>query len=187
VLDVFSPEWEVLIEIQTSLQRLQGGVILEYIQGHQDKKLPYLQLPLMAQLNVDADALASMFNRNYPEPRPLAILSPNTRVHLLLGEGTVTSRHTEAIILAATGPPLLQYLCKKYGWTSLDAEVIDWQSHESVFKKLKKRRSHLVKFVHNIMPTNSRLNKFEGGNRRCPSCSATCEDQVHIIRCPHPS
>jgi hypothetical protein len=53
---------------------------------------------------------------------------------------------------------------KKYGWTSLDAEVIDWKSHESVFKKLKKRRSHLVKFVHNILPTNSRLNKFDGGN-----------------------
>ncbi len=82
VLDVLSPEWDVLIEIQKFLQCLQE-VTLEYIQGHQDKKLPYLQLPLTPQLNVVADALASMFNCDDPESRPLVILSP--RAHLLLG------------------------------------------------------------------------------------------------------
>ena len=40
--------------------------------------------------------------------------------------------------MAVSGPPLLQHMCKRYGWTSLDADAIDWQSHESVFKKLKK-------------------------------------------------
>ena len=89
--------------------------------------------------------------------------------------------------MAMSGPPLVGCMCKKYGWTSLDSDAIDWKAHEQAFKKMRKYRSHLVKYVHGILPTNSRLNKFDGGIRRCPACASHCEDQAHIMRCSHPT
>lgn len=61
VLDVLSPEWYVLIEIQHSMKRL-SGVRLEYIKGHQDQDTPHKRLSVLAQLNVDAaDRLAGEY------------------------------------------------------------------------------------------------------------------------------
>jgi hypothetical protein len=53
VLDVLDPEWDLLLEIQGALQELPG-VSLTYVKGHQDDRVTYKRLPLMAQLNVDA-------------------------------------------------------------------------------------------------------------------------------------
>lgn len=41
--------------------------------------------------------------------------------------------------------------------------------------------------VHDILPTVSQLNKFDGGKRTCPSCRSLHEDRDHIIRCPSPA
>jgi hypothetical protein len=43
VLDVLSPEWDILVVIQHSLKCLPG-ITLKYIKGHQDSTIPYDQL-----------------------------------------------------------------------------------------------------------------------------------------------
>ena len=55
LLDVLIPDWDVLIEIQRSLDQLPR-IKLAYVKGHQGRDAPYAQLNQMAQLNVDADA-----------------------------------------------------------------------------------------------------------------------------------
>jgi hypothetical protein len=50
---VLIPEWDILIEIH-HLLRTMSFFTLEYVKGHQDRVQPYQQLPLLAQLNVDA-------------------------------------------------------------------------------------------------------------------------------------
>ena len=44
VLNVLCPDWDILIEIQHALLRLPH-LTLQYIQGHQDAKKPYNELP----------------------------------------------------------------------------------------------------------------------------------------------
>jgi hypothetical protein len=57
VLDVLCPDWDILIEIQEALSHLPG-LRLKFVKGHQDDSTPYARLPLLARLNVDADAMA---------------------------------------------------------------------------------------------------------------------------------
>ena len=57
-LDPLLPEWDLVVEIQSSL-RILPGVSIVYVQAHQDDKRPVDQLHLMAELNVEADALAT--------------------------------------------------------------------------------------------------------------------------------
>jgi hypothetical protein len=186
VLDVLDPEWDVLIEIQQSLKSLPG-VHLEYVEGHQDKQTQYHNLDLLAQLNVDADRIAGRYHEfGYPHS-PFVIMSPNTRAHLVFDEGTITSRYEESIRLRATGPSLKEYIRKKHKWKASIMESIDWRSHGQALKRNKQRQTHLVKFIHNILPTTGLQNKFDGGTRSCPLCPCRQEDRDHIFRCPHPT
>ncbi len=78
VLDVLCPEWDDLIEIQNSLKILPG-VRLEYVEAHQDKKTAHHNLPLLAQLNVDADRIAGQYHNLHFSQSPFVLLSPNRR------------------------------------------------------------------------------------------------------------
>ena len=186
VLDVLSPEWDILIEIQRSLQKLPG-MRLEYVEGHQDRNTSYENLSLLAQLNIDADRLASEYNDTFSMRFPFTIMSPNVKAQLAFRDGTVTSKYDEAIEMEATGPPLKEYLQSRNKWSISTFDTIDWKVHGAILKCMKKRRSHFIKFVHDILPTTGRLNRFDGGRRTCPLCDCTEEDRDHIMRCRHPS
>ena len=66
-------------------------------------------------------------------------------------------------------------------------ESIDWRSHGQALKRNKQRNTHVVKFIHNILPTTGLQNKFDGGTRSCPLCPCHQEDRDHIFWCPHPT
>ena len=186
VLDALCPEWDVLIEIQTALRALPG-VRLQYVEGHQDKKKPYHTLTLLEQLNVDADRIAAEYHELLQPQRPFILMSPNAKAHLVHMEGTVTAKYDEFIATQATAPPLQKYLADKHSWSDVVVETINWKAHGQALKKNKARRSHFVKFVHDILPTTSLRNKYDGGKRTCPLCQHPREDRDHILRCPHSS
>ena len=78
------------MEIQEALREMPG-VDLIYVKGHQEDRVPYDRLPLMAQLNVDADRLAGKYNNEHGASRPFAWLAPNTGAVLITDDGTMTS------------------------------------------------------------------------------------------------
>lgn len=71
VLDVLCPEWDVLIEIQCALQLL-SGIKLQFVKGRQDAAVAVHRLPLLAQLNVEADALATIYQQDNGGDRPIS-------------------------------------------------------------------------------------------------------------------
>ena len=73
-LDPLSPEWDVVVGIQKLLQDMPG-LKLEHIKGHQDSTRAYERLPILAQLNVDADALANQYQRDHGTHRPTVLLT----------------------------------------------------------------------------------------------------------------
>jgi hypothetical protein len=107
VLDCLRSEWDVPIEIRDALQHIPG-VTLKHAKGHQDDKRPYHALDLLGQLNVDADKQASEFQMVFGAHRPFVIMSPLSRAHLQLSDGTVTSRYKEILIQESTTRPLLE-------------------------------------------------------------------------------
>jgi hypothetical protein len=186
VLDCLRPDWDILIEIQTTLKSMPR-VKLQYVKGHQDKMTPYRALDLMGQLNVDADTQAGNYNDEFGAYRGSVIMSPLSRAHLNLSDGTVTSKYSEVMRYEATTKPLLEYIQRKNGWDTLTIQSIHWDAHALAIKNTTIPHTHLVKLLHKMLPTHALANKFDGGTRTCPLCGSSHEDFAHIIRCQHPS
>ena len=186
VLNVLCPDWDILIEIQHALLQLPG-LTLQYIKAHQDDDTPYAQLPMFAQLNIDADKLASTFQDQYGSIRPTLLMTPRTQVLLHLPKGSVTGKFTAALRNAYCGPKLLQSLKLKYKWSDATIESVHWEAQGSCLGKRINRSIHYTKLVNDILPTHSWLNKLDKGNRPCPCCDDLMEDRDHILRCPAPA
>ena len=183
VLDVLCPDWDVLIEIQQALKQLPG-LTLKYIKAHQDDKIPYAQLPLNAQLNVDADNLADEFQDQHGCYRPTILMMPHTRVLIHLSTGSITAHFARTLRNAYCGPPLLQHMMEKNHWSDATTTSINWEAHGSCLSKQLNRNCHYTKLVHDLLPTHSWLNKLDKGKRTCPQCDESREDRDHILRCP---
>ena len=185
VLDVLIPDWDVLVEIQRSLDQLPQ-IKLDYVKGHQDRTTPYAQLDQMAQLNVDADAKAGQYQDEFGAVRPIAQLMPHTGAHLVGPEGTITAHYQNFMRYQASATPLQTYLMSKYNWSQHVFDVINWDAHGAALKKVTKRRIHYIKMIFDILPTNSQANRYDKGTRTCPTCANEQETRDHILRCNHP-
>ena len=185
VLDLLTPNWDVLIEIQRSMEQLPQ-IRLEYVKGHQDRDLPYDQLSLMAQLNVDANTKAGQYQDAFKAVRPIAKMMTSTGAHRVGPDGTITSHYQKAIRYQATEAPLRTYLMNKYKWTPAVFDVIHWSAHGAALRKVSKRCIHYTKMVFDILSTHSQSNKYDKGHQTCPTCDNTVENRDHILRCTHP-
>ena len=185
VLNVLCPDWDILIEIQHALLRLPN-LTLQYIQGHQDAKKPYQELPLLAQINCDADAAAGEYQDQHGCVRPIILMTPRSRALIHLPSGSITGKFSSKLRLAYSGPPLLAYMKTKHGWSDSTTKAVNWEAHGAGLGKHIKRNTHYTKLVHDILPTNSWLNKMDNGKRTCPCCAEIQEDRDHILRCPTP-
>ena len=85
-------EWDCIAQILQSYHKL--GMLsptIDHIKGHQDEREPYETLPLLAQLNCDADAFATKYLQDHPTtPHRTAHLFPAGECVLQLQHGTIT-------------------------------------------------------------------------------------------------
>jgi hypothetical protein len=185
VLDVLRPDWDVLIEIQHAMKRLPE-VQLQFTRGHQDRHTRFARLPLISQLNVEADDMAAIYQNEYGCDRPIVLMSPRTRAHLVSKEGTITANYPGALRVAYSGPQLQRYIQQRNKWSDATMAIF-WTSHGTALQNHFPLRLHFSKLVHDILPTTAHVNKMDKGKRQCPTCSHTLENRDHIIRCPHPT
>jgi hypothetical protein len=185
-LDVMIAEWDLLIEIQTTLKTLPA-VHLVHVKGHQDKESEYSTLPLLAQLNVEADTKAREYQADFGKAHPCTLLSPNAGVLLHFPEGTITAKVIPEVRRRVTGPPLQQYIQQRNHWSEQTMRVINWKAHAKALGTQIQHRVHFTKLVHDCLPTNHQLNKFTSENRKfCPACHlGQDETRDHILRCTH--
>lgn len=185
-LDPLSLEWDLIVTIRQLLHKMPG-LSLEHVRGHQDRKVSYERLNLMAQLNVDADAMANTFQREFGAIRPHALLTEDAGVHLITPKGTVTTKYKSAIRYQATYGPLLAHLQARNGWKPSTTDRINWKAHATCLHNQIQRHDHFIKLVQEILPTNHSQHRRDPSQRGCPACPCHDEDWEHILRCPHPS
>ena len=125
------------------------------------------------------------FNANGVQLRS-PLITPRSRVVIHLLEGTVTSSIAATLRHAYNGPALLKAIRLKNDWSRATVESINWNAHGSAIRKQISCRIHYVKYVHDILPTHSQLNRIDKGRRTCPCCQSPNEDRDHILRCPSP-
>lgn len=184
-LDPLLPEWDLLVSKIQILLRLLPDVSVLYVKVHQDERRPVEQLPLMAQLNVEADALATQYRQQHGMHMPLVLMSPSAGVHLVTASGTVlTAKYNEGILEKSTSPDLCKYIQEKNNWTDSTMEKANWSAHGKALRSHLHCRVHLSKLLHECLPTPfHQLNKYGGAPRNCLACGSPDQTRDHILRC----
>jgi hypothetical protein len=178
-----APDWDVLNEIRHSLHELNFCPTFQHIKGHQDCDTPYKNLPLLAQLNVDADTAAGDFQSQHGCHRPHVPLLPHAGARLQIDDATITYKHKSFIWNAAYGPPLLQYIQQRNQWNPAIMQYIDWDAHGLAIRRLFHLRVHLTKLIHDILPTNDNVSRWKPNRtEKWPSCPHPKEDRDHVLR-----
>ena len=115
---------------------------LQHIKGHQDRERDYDRLPLLAQLNVDADAIANRYQKDYGSLRPDVLITQWAGVHLILATGTVTSHYKSAIRHHVSAAPLQEQLLNRNQWSQQTFKTINWSAHGKGIRAHIHRRTH---------------------------------------------
>ena len=183
-LDPLFPEWDIVVNIRRKLHLLPD-LILKHVKGHQDRRIQYQNLSLLAQLNVDADRKANQFQAEHGEYRAFAPLAEGVGVHLVTPRGTITSKYASAIRHQASYGPLLKHIQERNHWPAHTPTQVNWPAHGAALRKRNKRRSHFIKFVQGILPTNHSVHRNDPARRGCPICNNKDETWMHLPRCKH--
>jgi hypothetical protein len=133
-----APDWDIVEAIVSTLQLLPVTPSFSHVKGHQDDHIAYEDLPLDAQLNIEAEALAGKFQTKFPSDHLQAPLLPSTGVNLMIDKSTVTGQYPSRIHEAAASPELIGYLRRRNYWTKYDWSTIDLP----VYQQISARNSH---------------------------------------------
>jgi hypothetical protein len=118
-----APDWDRVKQIHNTLEETKAlfpafSTNIVHVKGHQDDHTPYADLPLEAQLNVDADAAAGAhhYHAKYQGSKTAPLL-PTTKAQLHIGQHNITSHHRSAIRQAASITEFWLQTQKIHQWT----------------------------------------------------------------------
>ena len=178
-------DYDLVEEIMTNIS--ESGVVasFEWIQSHQDATSSITDLPWEARFNIEADKLASEYQRRHKQYRPRVIPNPTNHAILNIRGCSVTAQYKETIQRAATEPAYIQYLQKKFRWSDRILSLVDWDIIPLTITKLGGTSPTVVKIMNGLLPTNSALVRIkQREDPYCPLCGEV-EDEEHIYRCSH--
>jgi hypothetical protein len=181
-------EWDAIISVYNLMDRFPQLPELKHVYGHQDSDFDYADLPLDAEMNIEADALATMELEEYSTPMHSVPFDPDSRVMLSLSGITVTRRLETTIRTKASLPALTTYYQERLNWDPHTFHAVDWQTFGGVYPKMKKRRNFLTNFCFFNLPTGERLHRRDTSyDDRCPTCHSPEETDEHLLQCPSPA
>ena len=122
-------DWDVTHKITCGLRSLSTTPILKHVKGHQDSKMAYTQLPLDAQLNVDADMEAGFYQCTYPGQRPVIPRLASNPVQLHIGRRVISSQIKQKLRDASTVSTFLSYSARRFHWGPDTAATVDWPAY----------------------------------------------------------
>jgi hypothetical protein len=90
--NALASEWDILSVILDLIPQLPVQPAVQHVKGHQDKEAPVPTLPLPAQLNCEADSLATEALIAIPSPISQCLVFPSAVCQLDVSMGTVTRK-----------------------------------------------------------------------------------------------
>ena len=181
-------DWDILAEIWNTMDQLGDDAkpSICHIKGHQDDDTDYWNLPLAAQLNVDADRLADQYLELEPfHPYEQVVLLPTSNVQLNILGGTVTHHLKRELRLARTTEPYAVKLCSKNGWTREVFDAIDWDAHGRALARNDNHHVTLAKYINGYAPVGRVVNRYDKKYpKECCSCNLPEETTQHLHQCP---
>jgi len=127
-----NPDHDALVTIAELSAKLPENFRTKHVHGHQDNALEYEELSPPAQLNVDADELATIALQSALAEGATALQTiplPSCQAYLLNREGCIISsgevKHHLRLSMPAEN--LMNYLQRHQGWTDDTIHRINWE------------------------------------------------------------
>jgi hypothetical protein len=116
---------------------------------------------LEAQLNVHADAAATLFQMEHGTTRYIVPLIAGNTAQLVINNKTVTYGYVKTIQNAYAEPLLRSYIGTRNQWNDLEMSTIDWISLRTACNHHHAQRHFTVKLSHNLLPMRERTKKYD--------------------------
>jgi hypothetical protein len=156
---VLHSEFYVLATIHDLLRDFSLTPAISHVKGHQDNHKPYEDLSLPAQLNYDADVLATGELQNYPATCIHVPLLPPAIVKLTIG-GTTDTRKLGPTIRRQHGLGLLKaYMHERFRWTNNMVVSINFEAFSQAFRSRYRFRVFTFKLCFWQLPTGKTLHR----------------------------
>ena len=142
---------------------------LQHVDGHQDRHFDFAELSLVAQLNIEADSLATTELSEYLMRHPMVPFDPVSQVLLHIDGRTVTRDIEGSVRDALFLDPLCAYFCKRFKWSSETWQAIDWDAYSTAYSPYPRNRKFFYQFGWKKLPCGGRLHSRESRfDDRCP-------------------
>jgi hypothetical protein len=161
--------------------------LVKHVKGHQDKDSPFTTLLLPAQLNCEADALATMALAAIESPLLVTAVFPSALCQLYVSNATVTRKIQAALRYSAYAPEMSQYLKERHGWDDVTYDSVCWPAFSAA--RFTTTNSRFVpKYCHHHLPVGEKANRNNPKySPKCPACSHPLETNEHFLLCKAPS
>jgi hypothetical protein len=119
--------------------------LLQHVKGHQDDSTPVEFLELPSQLNVEADALATMDLQEYGTIKSHVPFDPGAGIQLTIGSRTVTRQTMKVIHNQHHLAPIRQYYRSRFQWSAATFDQIDWVQYTTAYCRFSCQRTFFSK------------------------------------------
>jgi hypothetical protein len=161
------------------------AITYHWVQGHQDTTKAIGELSWPAQLNVNADELATdvINEQKHKKQPPKLIPLVQTSVYLIQGKTTFTSHEVGALRSSIPTKNIKKYLLKRHNWNEGIFTNIALGSYASAIRSLDaNKHKFVVKLCNNWLPVGQRLTKYGNTYDHCPLCQKY-ESCDHVFNC----
>jgi hypothetical protein len=145
-------------------------------------------MSLPAQLNCEADTLATAALILIATPIPQSLVFPSAVCQLDVSDATVSSKLQAALRYSAMAPGMSKYLKDRNDWDDVTYASVCWPAFSSA--RFSTPNSRFVpKYSHGHLPGGGEANRNVSKKYSpcCPACSAPLETNEHFLPCKAPS
>ena len=180
--ETLTSEFDVSEQIYITQKDNSIRAHFRWVKGHQDNNTKYEDLPLEAQLNIDADELAGEYQEEQGQFHPMIHTLPSCPAMLSKGGISVTSNYRKQLIRAYVEPKYMEYLQYKFGWSNDTITGIVWKCLKLATQRIN-RDVLLTKICNDLLPTATVLRKRKYPNSdKCVMCNKQ-ETRDHMMIC----
>ena len=181
------PDYDVLAQLQITWEQCPFPISITHIKGHQDNSKAFHELSRTAQLNVLADAQATLqreeLEAKYGHTPAPFIRLPTAKCQLSHGDRPICGKEKYYLRLCYPIIRLAEYYKRKFDWSQKEVDSMAWD----MFRKARKAASPGLQRFHTKLSigrlaTNDWMHKFYGTEPYCPSC-LELESVHHVFQC----
>jgi len=162
-----------------------------YVPGHQDAFLRFEDLPLLAQLNVQADLMAkqALHLLGQQQTAPLILPIPGLAWSLQIDTLPISGDPRLPLLAHLSRRSAMEYWTRKSGLPLTSLSLVDWALLGSALQtRPPTYRMWASKFASGhsaVGQTMARWKKWD--SPLCPFCQDTDETTAHVLQCPCPA